>query len=161
VRENRPPGSVRGAPGNRRPYRDRIQKWSLAIEEPRSVTPAHRESRSSQRRSSGGPGCRNNQSLRSAGAVPQDHIVHRRHSRDAPSFHSGELLRQSPRLRSLKGCRPAGRGVHPQTERVPARKDCCFGRPDDRRTPPCQAGAVVGKSGPGARRPPRREGFAR
>ena len=22
VRENRPPGSVRGAPGNRRPYRD-------------------------------------------------------------------------------------------------------------------------------------------
>jgi len=23
VRENRPPGSVRGAPGNRRPYRDR------------------------------------------------------------------------------------------------------------------------------------------
>ena len=24
VRENRPPGSVRGAPGNRRPYRDRI-----------------------------------------------------------------------------------------------------------------------------------------
>jgi hypothetical protein len=24
VRENRPPGSVRGAPGNRRPYRDPI-----------------------------------------------------------------------------------------------------------------------------------------
>jgi hypothetical protein len=23
VRENRPPGSVRGAPGNRRPYRDK------------------------------------------------------------------------------------------------------------------------------------------
>ena len=26
VRENRPPGSVRGAPGNRRPYRDQIQE---------------------------------------------------------------------------------------------------------------------------------------
>ncbi len=25
VRENRPPGSVRGAPGNRRPYRDHAQ----------------------------------------------------------------------------------------------------------------------------------------
>jgi hypothetical protein len=29
VRENRPPGSVRGAPGNRRPYRDSPpQKWA-------------------------------------------------------------------------------------------------------------------------------------
>ena len=26
VRENRPPGSVRGAPGNRRPYRDSKSK---------------------------------------------------------------------------------------------------------------------------------------
>ena len=26
VRENRPPGSVRGAPGNRRPYRDSKRK---------------------------------------------------------------------------------------------------------------------------------------
>jgi hypothetical protein len=26
VRENRPPGSVRGAPGNRRPYRDKREK---------------------------------------------------------------------------------------------------------------------------------------
>ncbi len=26
VRENRPPGSVRGAPGNRRPYRDHLQR---------------------------------------------------------------------------------------------------------------------------------------
>ena len=26
VRENRPPGSVRGAPGNRRPYRD--SEWA-------------------------------------------------------------------------------------------------------------------------------------
>ena len=26
VRENRPPGSVRGAPGNRRPYRDKKSK---------------------------------------------------------------------------------------------------------------------------------------
>ena len=28
VRENRPPGSVRGAPGNRRPYRDIIKMKS-------------------------------------------------------------------------------------------------------------------------------------
>lgn len=28
VRENRPPGSVRGAPGNRRPYRD-IKRTTL------------------------------------------------------------------------------------------------------------------------------------
>ena len=27
VRENRPPGSVRGAPGNRRPYRDFSAKF--------------------------------------------------------------------------------------------------------------------------------------
>jgi len=37
VRENRPPGSVRGAPGNRRPYRDNKLIWmgvfaSLALE---------------------------------------------------------------------------------------------------------------------------------
>jgi len=25
VRENRPPGSVRGAPGNRRPYLDKVE----------------------------------------------------------------------------------------------------------------------------------------
>jgi hypothetical protein len=37
VRDNRPPGSVRGAPGNRRPYRDlmslarRILNWFLQI----------------------------------------------------------------------------------------------------------------------------------
>ena len=30
VRENRPPGSVRGAPGNRRPYRDRFIVNGLA-----------------------------------------------------------------------------------------------------------------------------------
>jgi hypothetical protein len=33
VRENRPPGSVRGAPGNRRPYRDPLDRhcrWILA-----------------------------------------------------------------------------------------------------------------------------------
>jgi hypothetical protein len=28
VRENRPPGSVRGAPGNRRPYRDFSRQMS-------------------------------------------------------------------------------------------------------------------------------------
>jgi hypothetical protein len=28
VRENRPPGSVRGAPGNRRPYRDKATAGS-------------------------------------------------------------------------------------------------------------------------------------
>ena len=27
VRENRPPGSVRGAPGNRRPYRDPTRQF--------------------------------------------------------------------------------------------------------------------------------------
>jgi hypothetical protein len=27
VRENRPPGSVRGAPGNRRPYLDLVLSW--------------------------------------------------------------------------------------------------------------------------------------
>jgi hypothetical protein len=29
VREYRPPGSVRGAPGNRRPYRDKIGYWQM------------------------------------------------------------------------------------------------------------------------------------
>jgi len=30
VRENCTPGSVRGASGNRRPYRDAFMKWSFA-----------------------------------------------------------------------------------------------------------------------------------
>jgi hypothetical protein len=30
VRENRPPGSVRGAPGNRRPYRDPADRLCLS-----------------------------------------------------------------------------------------------------------------------------------
>ena len=36
VRENRPPGSVRGAPGNRRPYRDK-QKTLAPPRRPRAV----------------------------------------------------------------------------------------------------------------------------
>ena len=31
VRENRPPGSVRGAPGNRRPYRDPQGPYGLKL----------------------------------------------------------------------------------------------------------------------------------
>jgi hypothetical protein len=31
VRENRPPGSVRGAPGNRRPYRDFGTKFGTKV----------------------------------------------------------------------------------------------------------------------------------
>ena len=32
VRENRPPGSVRGAPGNRRPYRDITVRFAKPCE---------------------------------------------------------------------------------------------------------------------------------
>lgn len=34
VRENRPPGSVRGAPGNRRPYRD-SKNWDCVCRWPK------------------------------------------------------------------------------------------------------------------------------
>ena len=34
VRENRSPGSVRGAPGNRRPYRD----WTIPLTEMKRVS---------------------------------------------------------------------------------------------------------------------------
>jgi hypothetical protein len=39
VRENRTPGSVRGALGNRRPYRDAIMKWSFATTDESRIAP--------------------------------------------------------------------------------------------------------------------------